>query len=309
MSANIKKFIIKLLSFIPFVFAIYIILVCFWGEFGSPFLKKNLFFEKSSSGLLHTRLQEVKKTNNIDLLVLGSSHAYRGFDPRKFKEAGISMFNLGSSAQTATQTEILVDKYIDKLNPKIILYEVYPNTFSFDGVESALDLIANEDIDSQIIKMCFKMKHILVINTLIYASYREILNEDIFYIEKAHDGDTYISGGFVEKTKVEFNSAKHGKSKWEFNKSQFDSFERVLNKLKKKGIKVYLINAPIPNNYYKSVSNNAEFDKIMQSYGTYYNFNGKVDLNDSIDFYDSTHLNQTGVVKFNEKLIATIFKK
>jgi len=308
MSKNIKKFIVRLLVFTPFSVAIYCIMICIWGDFAPYFLKKNLFFDKSSSGLLHTRLHEVRNIANVDVLVLGSSHAYRGFDPRIFKEAGFNMFNLGSSAQTPIQTEVLIDRYLDRLNPKIVLYEVYPNTFSFDGVESALNLLANDAIDLQSVKMCIKIKHILPVNTLIYALYRDVLNKDAGYKEKAYSGDTYIKGGFVEKTKVEFNTAKHKKAKWEFNDLQVESFKNVLDKLKEKGVKVYLVNAPIPKDYYNSVSNNAEFDKLMQSYGTYYNFNGKVDLNDSIDFYDSSHLNQTGVVKFNEKLLATIFK-
>ena len=41
----------------------------------------------------------------------------------------------------------------------------------------------------------------------------------------------------------------------------------------------------------------------MQSYGTYYNFNEMISLDDSLHFYDSHHLNQNGVNIFNAKLI------
>ena len=42
----------------------------------------------------------------------------------------------------------------------------------------------------------------------------------------------------------------------------------------------------------------------MNSYDlSYYNFNSLVSLNDSIDFNDDHHLNQNGVIKFNEKFI------
>jgi hypothetical protein len=41
----------------------------------------------------------------------------------------------------------------------------------------------------------------------------------------------------------------------------------------------------------------------MSSYSTYYNFNEKMTLNDSLHFYDANHLNQNGVELFNEKLI------
>jgi hypothetical protein len=309
MSASIKKLIVKLLAFIPFALAIYIILVCLWGDFASKEARKNLIYQKSTTSFFHSRMEEVKKVKNIDILVLGSSHAYRGFDPRIFKAAGFTMFNMGTPAQTATQTQVLVERYLDRLNPKIILYEVYPKTFSIDGVESALNLIANDKNDFETFKMCLKMKHILPINTFIYASFRDVIGRDRMFKDRNYEGNAYVKGGFVERTKIEYNTATHEKTKWDLNESQFESFGKILAEIRRRGIKVYLINAPIPSNYYKSVSNNEEFDRRMRASGEYFNFNGRVDLNDSIDFYDTSHLNQTGVVKFNNKLINTIFKK
>ena len=52
---------------------------------------------------MYLRKIDADTTINIDVLVLGSSHAYRGFDPRIFKKAGIKLFNFGSSGQTLLQ--------------------------------------------------------------------------------------------------------------------------------------------------------------------------------------------------------------
>ena len=88
-----------------------------------------------------TRLNEVKNIKNIDILFLGSSHTYRGFDTRVFKKNGYNSFNLGSSSQSPIQTLTLTKRYLNQLNPKLIVYEVYPTTFTIDGIESSLDII------------------------------------------------------------------------------------------------------------------------------------------------------------------------
>ena len=41
----------------------------------------------------------------------------------------------------------------------------------------------------------------------------------------------------------------------------------------------------------------------MQEYSTYYNYNKLLNLNDTLDFYDDDHLNQSGVTVFNQALI------
>ena len=41
----------------------------------------------------------------------------------------------------------------------------------------------------------------------------------------------------------------------------------------------------------------------MSTYSKFYNFNEIIDLNDSLHFFDSHHLNQNGVKIFNNKLI------
>lgn len=310
MSTNIKKFVATLLLFIPVAIVVYVIMICLWGDFAPNLAIKNLKYNKTSSSLLYTRLEEAKTVKNVDVLVLGSSHAYRGFDPRIFKAAGLTMFNLGSSAQTPLQTKVLVDRYLDKLNPKTVIYEVYPKTFSLDGIESAINIIANDRNDFETFKMCLKMKHILPFNVFIYGFYRDILGRDKNFKDDKYKEDTYISGGFIEKrADAKHIYEKHERAKWELYDYQLESFESVLEELKKRNVKVYLVNAPITKDYYNSITNHKEFNDRMKKFGDYHDFNNKVELNDTIDFYDSGHLKQSGVNKFNAKLLSELFGK
>lgn len=62
----------------------------------TPFLK----YPIGGTGNSYTRLSEVEDIKNIDILFLGSSHTYRGFDTRIFSKYGYSTFNLGTTSQT-----------------------------------------------------------------------------------------------------------------------------------------------------------------------------------------------------------------
>lgn len=282
----------------------YSILICIWGDYTAKKYKKNLNYPLGFSGHLHTRLQDVKNTKNIDLLFLGSSHAYRGFDTRIFKNAGINAFNLGSSSQTPIQSEVLLKRYLERLNPKTIIYEVDPSSFGADGIEPSLDIIANDKNDFKSIIMSLKQNHIKVYNTLIYGFYRDLFNKNSSYIEEIKKGaDTYIKGGFVEKDFKYFKYMKYDKNKWKFNKKQFISFENTVNLIKDRNIKLILVQAPISSSLYNSYSNNTAFNNRMKIYGEYFNFNEILQLDDSLHFYDSHHLNQNGVILFNTKLI------
>jgi hypothetical protein len=253
---------------------------------------------------MYSRIEEVKKTKNIDVLFLGSSHTYRGFDPRIFKAKGMTSFNLGSSAQTPLQTKVLLNRYLDHLNPKLIIYEVYPTTFSIDGVESSLDLIANDKNDINTVELAFKLNNIKAYNTLIFGLISDFLNLNSSFVEpKVRGKDTYISGGFVENREKITTEKKYAQKKWDFNENQFKAFNEIISMLKARNIKVALVYAPIAPALYHSYSNNQDFDIIMNKYGNYYNFNEIISLKDNQHFVDSDHLNQGGVDIFNDKLI------
>jgi hypothetical protein len=292
-------------------------MVIIWAEFDrNSFIKKNMQYELTMSGPIDStgtidsyghmfsRIKELKTFSDVDLLIIGSSQAYRGLDTRIFRSAGYNSFNLGSSNQTPLQSEVLLKRYLKELNPKEIIYVVYPEVFSVDGVESTLDIIANDRIDFKIAKLVLKQKNLKLINTLIYASYRDLLNLNKNLNEPVVKAkDTYIRGGYVEKELSYYGNRHFEKSTWEFNRTQFKAFERSLELIKEMKVKLILVQAPTPKSFYSSQTNNADFDSMMKNYGEYYNFNNLVNLDDSLHFFDAFHLNQLGVTIFDEKLI------
>ncbi len=299
-----KKLISNTLLFILFASLLYIPFLFAWGRYAPSWFKPNINYRIGSYGHMYSRLSEIKNYKDIDILFLGSSHTYRGFDTRIFLDSGYKTFNLGSSAQTPVQTKVLLSRYLESLNPKLVIYEVYPATFNMDGVESSLDIIANDINDSHSLEMALKINNIKTYNTLIYGFIRDLLGLNSSFSEPTIKGnDKYISGGYVEKELGFYKPTAFVKKKISLRDYQLESFSEVVQLIKNKNIELMLVYAPITKVNYDSYSNTTYFDSIMKRYSNYYNFNEIIALNDTQHFDDAHHLNQNGVNIFNKKLI------
>lgn len=306
-----KKFLIKFFSLIVVFILVYIFSLLFYNSVAPPQLKKNLLYNRHGGGYLYTRLKEADTTKNIDILVVGSSHAYRGFDPRIIGQGNGKVFILGSSAQSPIQTEYLIDKYIDILKPKMVLYEVYYVTMELDGAESAIDVFSNvSKLDYNLLKMAFKINSVKAYNTLIYCFLREQFGiKDITDLQK-NGLDQYVKGGYIERKMIKNEykgKEEHKRHAIQINQEQLEAFKSICNKLRQKKIKTILVQSPIPVAHYRSIANRKFLDSVFYSVKSaeYYNYN-ELDTFRNEHFFDYSHLNQTGVEKFNRTLSKTI---
>ena len=306
MTNDLKYFLASLLKFLLFSVVFCVFSLCLWGDFLPNLITKNLAKKEMIPGFMENRLTDLNATEKVDILFLGSSHAYRGFDTRLFKKAGFTTFNLGSSNQTPIQTDLLLKRYLKKLQPKIIIYEVYPNTFAVDGTESTLDLMVNDTLDYDLVKLAFHHNDVMVYNTLIYSYYRKLSKNKKNIGVSFQKNDQYIFNGYVETNDTTSQSYNYEKQEYQFNSVQFEYFEKILEMLRKENIQVLFIQAPITKSLYQSYTNNTFFDAKMNTYGVYYNFNRMIHLKDSLHFYDGHHLNQKGVELFNREIIRLI---
>lgn len=301
-----KKFLKKTILFSLFASLFYIFIMPIWSLIMPSFMAKNVRNCIGCYGHLLSRVQDVQKVKHPDILFLGSSHAYRGFDTRVFAKHHITAFNLGSSSQTPINTRVLLEQYLEHIQPKMIVYEVYAGTLTSDGVESSLDMLSNNKIDKHSINMALKINKLSTYNTLLYSYFRQILGLNKNLKEAPHqDGNHYIAGGgFVESDfrKNKLNDEPPGS--WKLNPKQINALKDNLEFIKSKNIPYILVQAPITQKLYQSKSNNKAVDQQLSKLGRYKNFYGEIPLNDTIDFYDSNHLNQQAVVKFNEAFIS-----
>lgn len=298
------KFIRSLILFGFIFILVYILSVCLIGIYFPMILKPNINFHVGGLGRMDTRISEIKEYSDVDILFLGSSHAYRGFDTRMYKEIGLDVFNLGSSNQTPMQTKVIIHRYLQDLKPKSVILEVNPMSFESDGIESALDLIANDKNDIETLKMIWKLKHIKVLNTAIIGFLRDWTDWNIGNgVDSKNANDNYIRGGFVEKELEFYKPKKILSKKIILKKDQLLAFENIIEDLTDEGIEIFLIRAPVTNNLYQSYTNNEDFDIKMNNYAPYLNFYNLMSLTDTLHFYDQHHLNQKGVQMFNNLVI------
>ena len=287
--------------------------VCFyiWGEFVPPLFRSasNVRYFEEDSDFMRLRIQEAKELNDVDILVLGSSHAYRGFDPRIFNNYGLDIFNFGSSSQSPLQTEVLLKRYYNSLNPKTVLFEIYPALFASDGVESAISLLSSDIIDRHSLRMALEIDNMTIYNSMFFSFLKNNLSGASQSTNVTKYGThMYVKGGYVERDKLYYYEPEvTSSSQWEYNESQWQAFERCLEIIKSNGAQVFLVYAPITRNLYTSITNNEKFLKRMATYGhQVYDFNVITDLDDVLHFYDSNHLNQDGVEIFNQSLISEL---
>ncbi len=307
-----QKFLTRFFLFLLVSFLVYCVLLFFWGHLLPQRYKPNLNYRIGSYGNMYTRMSEVKNVHNPDILILGSSHAYRGFDVRIFKKSGYKTFNMGSSSQTPVQTRLLLKRYLKDLNPGFVIFEVSPDVLASDGVESAVDVIANDKNDFISLKMALKINNVKVYNTLLYAFMNDLFNVNKNFEEpvvKPKRNDTYIPGGYVEKDMKYYTSKTLPEKKLEFREMQIKAFKNIISILRKSGIEYILVYTPVTNDLYESFTNVETFDSIMNAHGDYYNFNEMMQLNDTLHFYDSQHLNQDGVRIFNKRLLRLLKTK
>ncbi len=307
MKKLVKRTVLFLLLAVPF----YLLALLAVGSLPYPF-HPNLFYPLGGYGYMHTRIREIPDFKDVDILFCGPSFAYRGFDPRIFAAAGYTSFNLASSSQQPIQTKLLLDRYLDGLNPQQVVMAVGPGSMVDDGVESTLDLIANDRKDAGLIRMVFKVNHLKTYNALLYGLERSLLGMDKGYRESVDNrGDgTYIRGGFVENKQLNNQADTIIPSRpITFRPIQAEALQAIASLLKQRGIPLTLIYLPVTQAYYHSFTNLPAFHEQMKTYGIYYNLNECLPLNDAFHFYDAQHLNQYGVEIVDQWIIDNILDK
>lgn len=307
MSAHKKHIILfvkRLAGFALFAGVFYTVVLPAWVVVMPSKYTPNVFFRITSYGHTFSRLQEAGQEKNVNFLFLGSSHAYRGFDTRIFRESGYRVFNLGSGSQTPAQTRVLIERYLDNLNPDVVIWEIDPFAVSGDGVESALDLVSNDRQDIHSLKMVFQTAHPKVWNTFTYALYRDLfgLNDSVRETARKNE-DLYIPGGFVQKDLKRFKYTKHPNQEIAFNARMMRILSCEIGKIQESGKRIILVRTPVTSAFYNSYTNNAEFTRRMSDLAPYIDFNDRVQLDDSLHYYDEHHLNQEGVEIFNEAFL------
>lgn len=295
-----KKLLCRISTFVPLAAVGYLLLICLMGDLGWV---RTGITTMGEAGHLNSRVKDIRHYHDVDILFLGSSHCYRTFDTRTFNEAGYTCFNLGSSNQTPMQTYVLLQQYLDSLNPRQVIFEVHPDIMRNDGVESAVNVLCNVPLTGEAVKMALRTHNMKALNTLIYATYSQKIRHrlDTFAEDTLIGHYRYIPGGFCEVDTCEFEIKQYPKKELTINSQQLMALKKCLAMMDERHIPYLLVETQDAQQLRTTYTNHEWFEQQMAALGPYHY--AVLPMVDTVHFFNSDHLGKPGREMYNAYLI------
>lgn len=268
-------------------------------------------------GFTVERFRDIEKYSNIDVLFLGSSHSYRTFDTRIYSAHGITSFNMGTTGQTPLNGYYLLREYFDRLNPRLVVLELYFNVMDRDGLESLYDLSINIPFSYNLLQMAIQIQNPHGINEVVGKWLATATGTENHIIQTQMEGEAYIPGGFVEFTERTTYSEADKKPVKPRDviplDYQLENIEEIIGFVKSKNAHIVLITQTIPPRLLKSVKNYEDvhqaFSEIAEKHRVpYWDFNILMPLPVPY-FQDRDHLSREGVKLFNQVFMDTLAQR
>lgn len=295
-----KKLLHRMLLFVPLATLGYVLLLWMAGDWGWV---RTANTTMGNSGHVCSRIKDIRNYHDVDVLFLGSSHCYRTFDTRTYEAAGYHCFNLGSSNQTPVQTYVLLQTYLDSLNPKRVVMEVHPDIMNNDGVESTVDLLANTPLTWEMTRMAWKSRNMKVVNTWLYAIYNQKICNRLAHFEEDSilKDAAYVPGGYVEINSRQFEVKRYPRKRLKIRTEQLEALKKCTEMLKERGIPYLLVEVQDAEQLRSTILNHEWFERQMQALGPYrYKI---LPMEDKVHFANSNHLYKPGIEMFNNDFL------
>lgn len=261
--------------------------------------KRNTHF----SGFTHSRLAEADTTSHLDMLFIGSSLVYRGYDTRIYEKAGLRVFNLGTSAQLPSMSYILAQKYVPRMKPKLVVIDVNPKLLTLEKSKATADLIWNQPtLDRSSISLLLQSHDIYTFHVFMLR----LLGVSADAVDKTVD-DRYVRGGFVPSFVRDKKSISDAYQNVQYSELQVTSLKKLIAFLKEENCKVVLVQSPINREAIESLMD-IDFDEaFFRGLAPYYNVNHDLQLSKE-NFKDYSHLNYWGAQKFGAHMLPLLQK-
>ncbi len=258
---------------------------------------------------------------SVDVLVLGSSHAFVNVNPDLlYDEFGIAAYDLCGSVQPMWNTYYYFKEALEYQKPKLIVLDVYRLVEEFPYSK-----------DSKIVKNTYGMKfsrnkYEAIKASLPEADWEELLLHMVEF-PSYHSRYAELTVLDFDRTRIANDSYKGAhpleevnrmkkpkkalkvKAKAEIEPKTMEYFEKILVLARENDIPVMLINAPyIMTKSDKKIFNTLEEYLEQQTVYEdviYIDFNDmyeEMDIHFKKDFADENHLNVNGLPKFNHAL-------
>ena len=283
-------------------FAIYVAVIFIFSNVQLIDRRMSLFFvpnlQRNGGQEMQMMRDLTSNQTKYDAIVLGSSHAYRGYDPRIFEQAGVSMFNAGTSAQNAKGSLVLYNEYL-RDRADVFILDVYDPVFELEGTESNMRLIQNVPTNAAAFALVKQEVKMYTLNALV------VRLASMNVKDEAPNTD-YIKNGFCEKKGILYAVEPLNDSVFDANEEMFLAFEKMIKQMQSEGKRIVLCSHPLPachglHNYHDKFLQ--RFSPLIQRLGVpYIDFTYYTEGFGINEFADLSHLNQQGVELYNRIL-------
>lgn len=245
---------------------------------------------------------------NHDIVIFGSSRAYRHYDTRVISDSlGLTCYNCGQSGMGFIHNYVLLESLLKRYTPKLIIYDIYPpaDFIEGDNTRYIINLRPYRDRNDilDVLKDVDKLEEYKTLSSMYCYNY--ILNEMLLHYFNLISGKSSING-FVP-TKKDFKSRnsfiEDGQNIDTLKLKYADLFIKIAKKTN-----VVLSMSPY---WYKVNPQHIEIAKNIAKKNTvpfidFSSHNTFIHNNDY--FYDEIHMNERGAEKFTREIVKKLFK-
>lgn len=261
------------------------------------------------------RFREASQRGHVDVVFLGASHTYRGFDPRLFAAEGIATMNLGSTNQTPLNGYYVAERFLPKLSPRVLVIEVSYNTLSTDGLEAFRDLAVNTSWSTATQRMALATWNLGAM-TFATAKGFGLTADESKVSQQEIVGERYIDGGYVETEgrRTALLTDEAGTFSFDTRPRQLEYLAATTELGASLGARVVWVTLPVPRDYASRMNDRRQLAATIEAAARranvpYWDFSDSLDLDPLAEFKDVLHLNAAGVAKFDrafiERLVAS----
>jgi len=279
-----------------------------------------IFSFKYEDGIVQMEQFYRQKAGSVDVLVLGSSHAFVDIDPALlYQQQGVAAYDLCASMQSTWHTYYYLKEALKYQTPKLIVMDVFRLVENYDYSK-----------ESKLIKSVYGMRpsvnkleairaglgsedqdkaYLYFFEFPSYHSRYTDLTERDFTYDQSDLSDYRGHYPAFEVTPMQRPQMDEVTECDPLEPKTEEYFRKILELAKENEIPVLLVNAPYiisedDKKIYNTLENMlAEFGEDDQI--TYMDFNRMYDelgLDFEVDFADADHLNRTGVMKLGSYL-------
>jgi hypothetical protein len=265
-------------------------------------------------GFSLARFREADASGSVDVLFVGSSHAYMSFDPRAYRAAGLRAFNLGSSGQSPFNSYFLLKRYLPRMRPHVVVFEGYFRVFEGDGLEGFYDAVHNATPSKEILEMALVSRNPNAITAAIAQWFVQARKPLALRRQQTFPWIRYIEGGYCEMLAEAGERPYVRRGAVRLSEKQKRWFRRALRLAIAAGARPVVVVQPNAKGFTASLEGyreaNRQIEEIAREEGAaFVDFEDALDLSDAVDFVDSTHLSASGSRKLNAALLDVLRKE